>query len=191
MARKRSSRRRLVGSSTGVVKPRTKPILNSSARRSGRRSAAVSLLAIAIDEQADRLSVLCRWDQGYSKISNTFARFALPMMWDFCEGNPLSATTGNWLSCNEWVAETVEHVAASSEGSPHPRVLCQSALDSIPAVFDAVVTDPPYYDAIPYSDLMDFFYLWIRRSLAGTPWNVGGRHHPCWVYSGWFLANSD
>ena len=33
--------------------------------------------------------------------------------------------------------------------------------------YDAIVTDPPYYDAIPYSDLMDFFYVWLRRSLYG------------------------
>jgi putative DNA methylase len=130
--------------------------------------ALAPLLAIAVDKQADRLSVLCRWDQGYSKISNTFARFALPMLWDFCEGNPLSRTTGNWLSCNEWVAETMEHVGASCDQSPHPQVLWQSALDPMPPFFDAVVTDPPYYDAIPYSDLMDFFYVWLRRTLAGT-----------------------
>ena len=123
------------------------------------------LLAIAIDKQADRLSTLCRWDQGRTTISNTFARFALPIMWDFCEGNPLSTATGNWLSCNEWVAETVEHVGAASVDSPPPHILFQSALDNIPEGFDAIVTDPPYYDAIQYSDLMDYFLVWIRRSM--------------------------
>lgn len=125
-----------------------------------------ALLAVAIDKQADRLSSLCRWDQGYTKISNTFTRFALPILWDFAEGNPLSDATGNWLSCVEWVAEVIEHAANASQAAPASVITAGSATQ-IEGLFDAIVTDPPYYDAIPYSDLMDFFYVWLRRSTAG------------------------
>jgi hypothetical protein len=124
-------------------------------------------LALGIDKQADRSSTLCRWDQGYTKIANTFARFALPIMWDFAEGNPLGDTTGNWLSCCEWVAEVVEHSLAAGRGAPPPHVLQRSATSPQDDTYDAIITDPPYYDAIPYSDLMDFFYVWLRRSLNG------------------------
>jgi adenine-specific DNA methylase len=130
------------------------------------REAIGSLLAIGLDKQVDRMSMVCRWDQGYSKINSTFTRFALPILWDYCEGNPFSKTTGNWISCVEWVCETVEHVSASSRLSPSPVIINQSATGKCGENYDAVVTDPPYYDAIGYSVLMDFFYVWLRRSTA-------------------------
>lgn len=129
--------------------------------------AIASMLSIAIDKQADRLSTLCRWDQGYIKINNTFSRFALPIVWDYGETNPLGETTGNWRSCVEWVAEAAEHAARASDTGAESVVLRQSVLQPIGGTFDAVITDPPYYDAIPYSDLMDFFHVWLRRSTNG------------------------
>ena len=30
----------------------------------------------------------------------------------------------------------------------------------------AFITDPPYYDAIAYGDLSDFFYVWLRRTVG-------------------------
>jgi putative DNA methylase len=125
-------------------------------------------LSISLDRLADRQSSQCRWDNGYSKINNTFSRFALPIVWDFCEGNPLSDTTGNFRSCTEWVAEVSEDNAPLGIGVAHGRVVRQSATTGMPSESsDLVVTDPPYYDAIAYADLMDFFYIWLRRSLHG------------------------
>ena len=124
-------------------------------------------LAITLDRQADRLSTLCKWDQGRGTISNTFSRFALPILWDFAEANPLGDATGNWSSCVEWVAGVIEHAQAASNGAPPSTVKRQSALEPLAGPFDAIVTDPPYYDAIPYSDLMDFFYVWLRRTTNG------------------------
>ena len=124
-------------------------------------------LAVAMDRIVDRQSVICRWDNGYTKLQGTFTRFALPITWDYCEGNPFSNTTGNYLSCMEWVAEYIEHGMEATAGVPKPTVLKGSAIQQSVNGFDCVVTDPPYYDAIPYSDLMDFFYVWLRRTLAG------------------------
>jgi adenine-specific DNA methylase len=124
-------------------------------------------LAVGVDRIADRQSVICRWNNGGTKMEGTFARFALPILWDFCEGNPLSNTTGNYLSCIEWVAECVEHSMLAGESSPRPQAIQQSAIRAFNNEVDCVVTDPPYYDAIPYSDLMDFFYVWLRRTLRG------------------------
>src|SRR5262249_16325177 len=113
----------------------------------------------------------CRWDMGYTKINNTYSRFALPIVWDFCEANPFSTATGNYLACVEWVAKVVEHSSQIRSATGGPKVVRGSAIDSTSeGYYDAIVTDPPYYDAIPYSDLMDFFYLWLRRTLHGlTP----------------------
>ena len=98
-------------------------------------------LGISIDKLVDRQSALCRWDQGYTKISSTFARFALPMLWDFCEGSPLSETTGNYMSCVEWVAEVVESSSAACASSAQPKVSRGSALSfSESRLFEVVVT---------------------------------------------------
>lgn len=125
-------------------------------------------LACGVDRLADRCSALCTWDQGYTKINHSFSRYALPLTWDFCEGNPMSTTTGNFASALDWVAEFLGHAARGVGRAPSPAVENRSALGKHGAGgFDLVFTDPPYYDAIPYSDLMDFFYIWMRRSLRG------------------------
>ena len=124
-------------------------------------------LTVGIDRLADRQSMVCRWDNGYTKLQGTFTRFALPITWDYCEGNPLSETTGNYLSNLEWLAECWEHIGKGTKDSPGAVVRNQSAISVFEDKYDCVITDPPYYDAIPYSDLMDFFHLWLRRTLAG------------------------
>ena len=130
-------------------------------------------LSCTLSKFADYSSALCSWHNSGEKIRNTFARFALPMVWDYCEVNPLADTTGGFKASVEWVARVCEHLHAAAGGAPAPIVLRQSALES-PATatppsnsFDLICTDPPYYDAIPYSDLMDFFHVWLRRTLHG------------------------
>ena len=125
-------------------------------------------LSIGVDRLVDRQSTICRWDMGYTKLQGTFTRFALPMTWDYGEGNPLSTTTGNYLSNLEWVAEYAEHAMKASHCALPPTVVREDAVHLGQGMFDAIVTDPPYYDAIPYSDLMDFFYVWLRRTLHDT-----------------------
>ena len=61
----------------------------------------------------------------------------------------------------------VEHAEAATAAAPSPRVELRSATEARTDRFDLVCTDPPYYDAIPYSDLMDFFHVWLRRALHG------------------------
>jgi len=127
-----------------------------------------SYLAIAIDRLADRCATLCTWDQSYTKINHVFHRYALPITWDFCEGNPLSDTTGNYGSCVEWSCRYLDHALVATVNAPNPQIMRHSAIKAMAAKSaDVVVTDPPYYDAIPYSDLMDFFYVWLRRNVPG------------------------
>jgi adenine-specific DNA methylase len=139
------------------------------------REALCANLAICLDKLADRQSALCRWDMGYTKVHSTFARFALPILWDFCQGNPLSETTGSYISCVEWVAQVAAHASAAGNRAPSAIAHLGSAIAFATQPndkFDAIVTDPPYYDAIPYSDLMDFFYIWLRRTLHGVSSNL-------------------
>ena len=124
-------------------------------------------LANVLDRVADRDSVLCSWTVDWDKIRNTFARFAMGMTWDYCEVNPLVETSGGYPGQLELVAQFCDHAAESSCQSSAPAVLKRSAIEEQGGPNTLVLTDPPYYDAIPYSDLMDFFYVWLKRVLVG------------------------
>jgi putative DNA methylase len=126
-------------------------------------------LALAVDRLADRSSTLCRPDPTptQSGVINTFSRFALPMTWDFIEAVTIEDFSGGFLGATEWVAKVAEQ-AVNYIGSPRPQVVKESATQRVAPGFDIIVTDPPYYNAIPYSDLMDFFYVWLRRTLYGS-----------------------
>jgi putative DNA methylase len=126
-----------------------------------------SYLAVCMDRLVDYSSAQCTWTVGWDKIRNTFGRFALPMVWDFCEVNPLSDSTGNFLGALEWVSLFIDHALETCSHEAHSNVRMESALKRSSLPIDVVLTDPPYYDAIPYSDLMDFFYVWLRRTLYG------------------------
>ena len=130
--------------------------------------AVTALNALCLDRLADYSSAICSWHNGRETLTHTFARFALPFVWDFTEVNPLSDASGNFLGALEWVARAVEHLQEASEGRDGTTVLQQSATDPSGGGFDLVCTDPPYYDAIPYSDLMDFFHVWLRRTLLSV-----------------------
>ncbi len=129
--------------------------------------ALVAYLAMIFDRLVNQSNNLCRWHISGEKINGIFARFALPMLWDFVEVNPLSNLTGGFISAIDWVTLVVDHFIKTTKGVPEPTILRQSAVETLPSGIDLIVTDPPYYDAIPYSDLMDFFYVWLRRILKG------------------------
>ena len=131
------------------------------------REAIIACLAPSIGRLADRGSGLATWTNDRDTIRSTFARFALPIVWDFAESCPLADTTGGFVQAVEWIARVLEHLQSAVADAPEAHALRCSAIEAQPAGFDAIVTDPPYYDAIPYSDLMDFFHVWLRRALHG------------------------
>ncbi len=132
------------------------------------RDAIVACLALTISRLADRGSALATWTNDPEQIRGTFARFALPIAWDFSESCPLVDTTSGFVQAVEWIARVVEHLGEAVMRSPPAATLQQSATDPVADGFDLICTDPPYYDAIPYSDLMDFFHVWLRRTLRNV-----------------------
>jgi putative DNA methylase len=124
-------------------------------------------LSLAIDRVANRSSSLCIWNMRAQEIEQTFARFALPILWDFAESSPTGGASGNYAGEIDWVGRVCSHVMQTARNEHTPCVITGSATSALTGMVDVVVTDPPYYDAIPYSDLMDFFYIWLRRSLHG------------------------
>ena len=131
------------------------------------REALVACLAPSVSRLADRGSSLATWTNNPEKIRSTFARFALPMVWDFTESCPLADTTGGFVQAVEWIARVIGHLDKATSQAPDATVLAQSATAPVSSSVDLICTDPPYYDAIPYSDLMDFFYIWLRRTVRG------------------------
>ncbi|MBN1912208.1 MAG: DUF1156 domain-containing protein [Pirellulales bacterium] len=122
-------------------------------------------LASAVDRQADYSSTICIWALS-EFLCHTFARFALPITWDFVESNPVGASTGSFDGALDWVCRFIDHVLNAATNT-RTTVLCESAISVNESRADILLTDPPYYDAIPYSDLMDFFHVWLRRMLTG------------------------
>jgi putative DNA methylase len=123
-------------------------------------------LAFALSRSVDRGSTICSWDSSpkMEALRNTFSRQALPMTWDFAEGNPLSESSGNWLSNVEWVAKSITSLPAIQDG----RASQIDATHQCETHGRFVSTDPPYYDNIGYAELADFFYVWLRRSLRSV-----------------------
>jgi adenine-specific DNA methylase len=141
--------------------------------------ALITILALAIDRQADYGSSLCRWVPTGEFIGNTFGRQALGIIWDFAETNPFGNGSGNFDGAVSWVAGVCDHVTNSDIACGHVE---QASATSHPLPDDSVaafVTDPPYYDSVPYADLSDFFYVWLKRSVGGIhPSILGGDLSP-------------
>jgi len=88
------------------------------------------------------------------------------MAWDFVETNPFGGAAGDVGNYIETAAKIVEAVAEIGTTSADIRRMPASQLQDSDNTFDAVITDPPYYDNISYADLSDFFYVWLKRSIG-------------------------
>lgn len=121
-------------------------------------------LAFVVDKMADRGSSICSWDNTRDGLRNTFGRQAIPMVWDYAEGNPFSSSSGCIDNMLDWVIKCIIEFPASEDGSVKQfDAQSDSGLRNI-----MVSTDPPYYDNIGYADLSDFFYVWMRQALKET-----------------------
>jgi len=122
--------------------------------------AIATYLAFAVSKLADWSSSQCGWIPAIEGVRDTFARQAIPMVWDYIEINPFSSSVGNLSAHIRWVADGVDSLPTQSTGFAEQA-------DAATRMYDqhVISTDPPYYDNINYSELSDFFYLWLRRSL--------------------------
>ncbi len=150
-----------------IVKKLREAVANIAkhASRDSFAGAVATGLAFCADRIADYNSRCCMWAAPGEFVAHTFSRQALPMVWDYFELNPVSSTTGGWVSAQDWVRRALEHCArvsscglvkqGSATGRPWPG-----------NEYHGIVTDPPYYDNVPYSDVSDFFYVWLKRLLS-------------------------
>ena len=144
-------------------------------------------LAMVLDRCADYGSSGVVWAQEGEFVKGTFGRQALPIVWDFVEAAQLANSSGNFVGAIDWVARVIEIARrifdqSTTTGQVQAAdVTIKSTTAGQVQAADATnhplpdqaagvwFTDPPYYDAIPYSDLSDFFLVWLKRALPGHP----------------------
>ena len=117
-------------------------------------------LAILFDRILARFTEFGVWHVLQETVEHPFGRQAIPMKFDYPEMNPFSNLSGAFLGQLEIITNFINEERSfsatcinSSSGDinqfTHKSLTC-------------VITDPPYYDAIAYADLSDFFYVWLK-----------------------------
>jgi adenine-specific DNA methylase len=124
---------------------------------------SAAVLACALSRVSMSGMSCTRWNAVAEKMQHTFGRQALPIVWDFAEVVVTANAPGNWKSGYELISEVIETSRSCGAGQAQ---LADAAEHPLPDDTAHVwFTDPPYYDAIPYSDLADFFFVWLKRAL--------------------------
>jgi putative DNA methylase len=125
-------------------------------------NSVATYLGMAVSKLTDYNSSLVVWSPTRDQVKSTFARQALPMVWDFAEVNVFARAAGDIETSIQGICRTLDNLPSSGSGAIH---LIDASKNSFPVRPIAVSTDPPYYDNIGYADLSDFFYVWLKRSL--------------------------
>jgi len=93
----------------------------------------------------------------------TFARQAIPMVWDYAESNIFNHAAGDYETTLSTMVRVLRSMRVTTPGSVQQKDATSPGNGSVPPI---ISSDPPYYDNIGYADLSDFFYVWLRRSLG-------------------------
>lgn len=127
-------------------------------------------LALNVDKIADYGSSLASWSSPASQetVRGTFSRQALSITWDFAEAYPFASSSGGWTHNLNYLTSPLQAEAHAGLHQGHVERASATNHPMPDNCVDAFVTDPPYYDAIPYADLSDFFVVWLKRSLKGS-----------------------
>lgn len=141
-----------------------------------RAVAVTTYLGLCIDRIADYDSTFCLWATTADKIAHTFTRQAIAMVWEYPEIDPIADVSGCWDGAVRWIELAIRHCSTTGSITANVQRGDAQQLTFDDGTFDAVIVDPPYYDAIQYGDLSDFFYVWLKRSIGhlhpavfGTP----------------------
>lgn len=135
------------------------------ARTDERGRVVASYLALLVGRIANQNCAFTVYHTGGEKIEGPMGDKKVPMVWDFPETNPFSGLTGGCDNALGWIVD-VCHVLESMDRPACVQRGNATVYNDQIGYFDAVVTDPPYYDNVPYADLSDFFYVWMKRSIG-------------------------
>jgi putative DNA methylase len=123
-------------------------------------NAVITYLAITLGRLADIQNGLCTWLAAANKVVHLFSRQAITMTWDFAEAGLFGGAAGDYAVSLSSVAKVIARLSAKNAGTAEQADASTRSYAGM-----LISTDPPYYDNVPYADLSDFFYLWLRRSL--------------------------
>ena len=118
-------------------------------------------LALGVSRLSDIQNALCMWENTRTQVRHVFTRQAIPMLWDYAEANLFSSAAGDYAVTLGSISRVLKKAMNVGAGK---SVQYDAASFSSPGNC-VISTDPPYYDNVPYADLSDFFYVWLRRSL--------------------------
>jgi len=140
-------------------------VLEREGLASERAKAAGTYLGVLVDRLSDYTCTGSTWEPNGELIGHCFTRQALPMVWDFAELAPFGKASGAPDGALDWIAGVIQAVREVGASAMVTRGSA-TALPWPDGSFDAVVTDPPYYDNVPYADISDFFYVWLKRTVG-------------------------
>lgn len=123
-------------------------------------------LAMLIDRVAMRYTTFNTWHIQQDTVEKIMGKQAIPMVFDYPEMNPFTQYTSSAINQLEQILDYIKN-----ESTNFNIAICQNAASGDKSQFsskflNAVITDPPYYDAIAYADLSDFFYVWLKRTVG-------------------------
>ena len=125
-----------------------------------------SYLSLGIDEVSRFNCTLNMWKVDAEAVTHVFGMHTLPMVWDYFENNALGDHGGTWKKRMRDMLKVVQNCMFGSDSKINVSNNSATSLPYEDDFFDAVITDPPYYNSIPYADLSDFFYVWQKRVLG-------------------------
>ncbi len=132
----------------------------------------------------DFVNVGAQWKIDVPTINHYFVRYALTVSWDYAESNIVGDSAGSYELCFQRICIALDSFSRWNIDAPLPKVYNNSVLKNSFSDLDLILTDPPYYDSVGYSVIMDFFYVWLRRLLAGLndeiDSNIKGLVAPKW-----------
>lgn len=137
--------------------------------------AVATYLSIAMLKYAYYNSIVTRWDSTWWKIGETMSTRGIAMNWNWTE-SPWFGNFGGIIKTFPAILRGLEYLTSTLSSSQ--RTLADFAGNSIRVLqgdatslnlgekFDVIVTDPPYADDVPYTELSDFYYVWLKRALS-------------------------
>jgi len=161
------NKRQLLALSTYILHAK-KTIDHARNQDSEYGEALAAVLGLTIDRLADLNASLCVWQLSTPNTAHVFGRWALPMVMDYGEVNPLAGAGGSPESSTWRIAAAIRDISLAIKRKGDVSI-CSADNHILPEnSADLLFTDPPYYNAIPYADISDFFYVWLKRTIGNV-----------------------
>jgi putative DNA methylase len=150
--------------------------------------AITTFLAIALVRYVDYNCVTTRWNNGGQQVADAFSTRGIAMTWNWGDVSPFAyiSGTGTFQINLEKLVRVVTYLREALSQNTVSRVILDDATELSRLEgegFDVVVTDPPYADDVPYAELSDFYYVWLKRALSGVE---GGELRPRYLQEAFF-----